>query len=109
MVAIMSDKDFNNIPLKDYPNLSDETLYEIMEFFGQTYNNAEPGSVWVQYRYAFEIIQLRHNKRLVDETARLADKTLKIAKWTMLVAIATVVVALGTIGTLWITSLPKCP
>jgi hypothetical protein len=109
MITQETKKDFNNIPLKDYPKLSDESLYEIMEFFGQTYNNAEPGLVWVQYRYALEIIQLRHNKRLVEETARLVDRTLKIAKWTMVVAMATVVVALGTIGTLWVMSLPKCP
>ncbi|MGA9754753.1 MAG: hypothetical protein WBV23_06390 [Desulfobaccales bacterium] len=93
------------IQLRDYPRQPDETLYEIMAYFGQTYDNSAHGFVDVRYKYAYEIMQLRQNKYLVEQTARLVNKTIKIAKWTMIVAIGTAVLAVAALITLY--SLPK--
>ena len=103
----MDAKKFHEIPLKDYPSLSDEILDEIMAYYGQTYDNSASGFVDVKYKYAHEIMTLRVNKRLVEETAKLAEKTLKVAKWTMVVGIGTVIVALGALGSFYVMSLPK--
>lgn len=93
----------------DYPRQTDETLYEIMAYFGQAYSMGKTECVDARYRYAYEIIQLRQNKYLVEQTKNLVEKTIKVAKWTMVVGIGTAIVALGTIGTFWVMSLPKCP
>jgi hypothetical protein len=84
------------IQLRDYPRQTDETLYEIMAYFGQTYEHSSPGYVNVRYKYAYEIIQLRQNKNLVRETA-------KLVKWTWWLAIGTIIVAIGTVAVALIT------
>jgi hypothetical protein len=105
----MDTTELSEIALKDYPILSDDILYEIMAYYGQTYSNDVHGFVVVKYRYAYEIMTLRVNTKLAKETSSLVEKTIKVAKWTMVVGIATAIVALGTLGTFWVISLPECP
>jgi hypothetical protein len=95
-------EDITKIELVDFPKQTDEVLYEIMAFYGQTYDNTDSGLVWVQYRYALEIIQLRQNKKLVEETSRLVNKTLKVAKWTMIIGIGTAILAIAALMTLYL-------
>jgi hypothetical protein len=87
----MDGKELSEIPLKDYPNLSDEILHEIIAYYGQTYDNNAHGLVSVKYKYAYELMTLKSNKNLVRETARLV-------KWTWYLAIATMIVAVGTVA-----------
>jgi len=96
----MDGKELSEIPLKDYPSLSDEILYEIMAYYGQMYDNEVNGLVHLKYKYAYELITLRSNKNLVGETARLV-------KWTWYLAIATMIVAGGTVAVALISFIGK--
>jgi hypothetical protein len=82
-----------NIQLAHYPRQSDETLYEIIAYFGQNYEYTSEGFPSMKYKFAYELLQLRHNRNLVEQTTRLVNKTMKLAKWTMIVGIGTAILA----------------
>jgi hypothetical protein len=90
----MDAKALSEIPLREYPNLSDEILNEIIAYYGQTYDNNAQGFVYAKYKFAYDLMVLRFNKNLVKETARLAKRTWYLAITTIIVAVGTVALAL---------------
>jgi len=96
------DKNHINPPLSDYPKLSDEELFKIISYYGQAYDTvAQDRFPDNKYRFAYELLQLRHNNNLVAQTERLVNKTMQLARWTMLVGIGTAILAVSALITLY--------
>jgi hypothetical protein len=64
-----------------------------MARFSTQHSNQE---FMAKYKLAYDVLNMRTNISLVNQTMNLVEKTLRIAKWTMIVAIGTWVLALFT-------------
>lgn len=82
----MDGKELSQIPINDYIYQSDRTLQELISYYSPTYIDSKGDG---KYKLAYELLQLRTTKRLVQKTWWLTISTI-------ILALATIGVAIGT-------------